>query len=172
MPVKNRPRRVAGMSSTTKLFVDDLREVSSLMRDDNKYRSDVIRDLVHEALRQRRLRTLGRDASELSLRESLQKTADETSELLRNDLADLRQLIATQATTNVTPTYDAMQKLLLHLLQRQAVTEGMVKVLMTVGMQKDGAAADEIKRQLAAQEEAGARQARELIQRLAGGFVE
>jgi len=44
----------------TKLFVDDLREVGNLSRDEEKSRSDVIRELVHEALRQRRLRALGR----------------------------------------------------------------------------------------------------------------
>ncbi|HMV48694.1 MAG TPA: hypothetical protein PLD20_06435 [Blastocatellia bacterium] len=136
------------------------------MRDENKYCSDVIRDLVHEALRQRRLRTAGRDASELSWPDMLQNIAGEMTESVRNDLAELRQWFAAQTTLNAIPSTDVTQKLLLYLLQRQAVTEGMVKVLMTVGMQKDGALAEDIKRQLAAQEEAGARQARELIQKL------
>ncbi len=86
MPIRNRPRLVASTSSTTKLFVDDLREVSSLSHDEGKSRSDVIRELVHEALRQRRLRALGRDESENHVRKIYQETVAEAVEPLMKEL--------------------------------------------------------------------------------------
>src|SRR6266511_4309138 len=69
MPRKGRPRLVSSKASGTKLFVDDLREVIKLAQAEGRGTiSDVIRDLVHEALAYRRLRAMGRDAAEEPLR--------------------------------------------------------------------------------------------------------
>jgi predicted CopG family antitoxin len=169
---------VASTSSTTKLFVDDLREVSSLSYDEGKSRSDVIRELVHEALRQRRLRALGRDESENHVRKIYQETVAEAVEPLLKDFASLRQqLVIAMAQSEddaksgiAAKTGDLLLTLLSHLLRRSAVTESIVKVLMTIGMQKDGVSAEEIRKQLAVQDEAGMQQARELTQKLPGDF--
>jgi len=63
-----------------------------------------------------------------------------------------------------------MLTLLSHLLRRSIVTDNMVKVLMTIGMQKDGVSSEEIRKQLAVQDETGMQQARELIQKLPGDY--
>jgi len=159
--------------------VDDLREVSNLSRDEGKSRSDVIRELVHEALRQRRLRALGRDESENHVRKIYQETIAESVEPLLKGFADLRQTLAIAAAQSedgaragiATKTGDVLLTLLSHLLRQSAVTESIVKVLMTVGMQKDGVGAEEIRKQLAMQDETGAQQARELIQKLPGDYA-
>ena len=179
MPSRNRPRLVASTSSTTKLFVDDLREVGNLSRDEEKSRSDVIRELVHEALRQRRLRALGRDENENHERKIYQQTVAEAVEPLMKELADLRQQLAIAAVRSAEgvksdaaeKTSEMMPPLLSHLLRRSLVTESIVKVLMTIGMQKDGVSAEEIKKQLAVQDEASMQQARELIQKLPGDYA-
>lgn len=176
MPVRNRPRLVASTSSTTKLFVDDLREVGALARDEKKYRSDVIRELVHEALRLRRLRALGRDESESQVRKLYQEAVAETVAPLINEFVGLRQHMANASVhskESVTPMQtakpdDARWELLTYLLHRATVTESMVKVLMTIGMQKDGVSSEEIRKQLAAQDATGKQQAHELILGLAG----
>ena len=179
MPIRNRPRLVASTSSTTKLFVDDLREVSSLSHDEGKSRSDVIRELVHEALRQRRLRALGRDESENHVRKIYQETVAEAIKPLMKEFAGLRrqlEIVAVQSEGSVEPdaatrTSDVMLPLLSHLLRRSVVTESIVKVLMTIGMQKDGVNSEEIRKQLAVQDEAGMQQARELIKRASEKLV-
>ncbi len=178
MPIRNRPRLVASTSSTTKLFVDDLREVSNLSRDEEKSRSDVVRELVHEALRQRRLCALGRDESENHVRKIYQETVAEVVEPVIKEFADLRQQLAIVAAQSevsaksegATKNYEVMLTLLSHLLRRSIVTDNVVKVLMTVGMQKDGVDSEEIRKQLAVQDETGIQQAHELIQKLPGDY--
>lgn len=174
MPIRNRPRLVASTSSTTKLFVDDLREVGSLSRDEEKSRSDVIRELVHEALRQRRLRALGRDEGENHVRKIYQETVAEAVAPAIKELAKLRQQLAivtaqseeSAKLDSTTKNYEMVLTLLSHLLHQSIVTENVVKVLMTIGMQKDGVDSEEIRKQLAVQDETGMQQARELIQKL------
>ncbi|MCI0525725.1 MAG: hypothetical protein L0Y75_10720, partial [Acidobacteria bacterium] len=62
----------------------------------------------------------------------------------------------------------ALPGALAQLLQRAIVTENVVKVLMTVGMQKDDVSPEEIKKQLAGHDETGIRQSRDLMKRLLG----
>lgn len=65
MPIKGRPRLVAKQASGTKLFVDDLREVIKLSQSEpRKTISDTLRELVHEALVNRRLHAFKRDQQE------------------------------------------------------------------------------------------------------------
>jgi hypothetical protein len=59
-----------------------------------------------------------------------------------------------------------LQGLLAHLLQRAIVTESIVKVLMTVGMQKDDLGPEEIKKQLTGYDESGLRQSQDLMKRI------
>jgi hypothetical protein len=65
-------------------------------------------------------------------------------------------------------TIELLPKALAQLLQKAIVTENVVKVLMTVGMQKDGISAEEIRKNLLSQDEDGVRQARELMKKLLG----
>lgn len=65
MPIKGRPRLVASQASGTKLFVDDLREVIKLSQTEpRKTISDTLRELVHEALVNRRRQAFQRDQKE------------------------------------------------------------------------------------------------------------
>ena len=175
MPIKTRPRLVASSSSTTKLFVDDLREIAALSRAENKYRSDIIRELVHEALRLRRLRAIGRDEGENYVRRIHQEAIAEGVSPVINAIAELRQSMehfSNEARSGAgdggLKIINALSGLLAQLLQRAIVTENVVKVLMTVGMQKDDVSPEEIKRQLAGHDETGIRQSRELMKRLLG----
>lgn len=73
MPRKGRPRLIADKACGTKLFVDDLREVIHLAQVDKRGTvSDTIRDLVHEALANRRTQAMRRDAAEKSTHRSAQ----------------------------------------------------------------------------------------------------
>lgn len=179
MPLKTRPRLVASSSSTTKLFVDDLREVAALSNAENKCRSDIIRELVHEALRLRRLRAIGRDEGENYLRRIHQEAISEGLSPLLNAFAEVRLLIegipartAAETQSSGGTSYEqrlgAWHGLLAHLLQKAIVTENIVKVLMTVGMQKDDLGPEEIQKQLADYDEAGLRQSQDLLKRILG----
>lgn len=179
MPLKSRPRLVASSSSATKLFVDDLREVAALSNSENKSRSDVIRELVHEALRLRRLRAIGRDEGENYLRRIHQEAISDGLAPLVSGVAELRLIIeslpvatALESQSSEGAGYgrslEALTGLVAHLLQRAIVTENVVKVLMTVGMQKDDLGPEEIKKQLASYDETGLRQSQDLMKRILG----
>lgn len=180
MPMQGRPRLVASMPSTTKLFVDDLREVNSLSKDEGKYRSDVIRDLVHEALRLRRLRAIGRDAGENYVRTIHREVVAECVAPVLKELAELRrhaEILSISCgrksqgldTEDSTRIGESLSGLLPQILRRVVVTENIVKVLMTVGMQKDEESPEEIRKQLASHDETGLRQARQSTQALLSG---
>lgn len=81
MPIKGRPRLVASQASGTKLFVDDLREVIKLSQTEPcKTISDTLRELVHEALVNRRLQAFRRDQQEVQRAEQ-QATGNELKEV-------------------------------------------------------------------------------------------
>ena len=81
MPIKGRPRLVASQASGTKLFVDDLREVIKLSQTEpRKTISDTLRELVHEALVNRRLQAFKRDQQEAHRTEQ-QATGNELKEV-------------------------------------------------------------------------------------------
>jgi hypothetical protein len=177
--MRNRPRLVASSSSTAKLFVDDLREVAALSNAENKCRSDIIRELVHEALRQRRLRAIGRDEGENYVRRVHQEAIAEGLAPLMNGIAELHRTVESvpeKCASEVRPLGDAslgkrleaLLGLMAHLLQRAVVTENVVKVLMTIGMQKDDLSPEEIKRQLAGHDETGLRQSQDLMKKVFG----
>lgn len=176
MPRKDRPRLVASSSNATKLFVDDLREVNTLSHDESKSRSDIIRELVHEALRLRRLQAIGRDQSEDYIRRIHREAIDEGLAPVMEAIAAIRSTIEISSVdgrsesqgTEYAKTTKLLSRALAQLLQKAIVTESVVKVLMTVGMQKDGISAEEIEMNLLNQDEDGVRQARELMKNFFG----
>lgn len=86
MPIKGRPRLVASQASGTKLFVDDLREVIKLSQTEpRKTISDTLRELVHEALVNRRLQAFKRDQQEGQRAEQ---------SIARNELKDIKDALA------------------------------------------------------------------------------
>ncbi|MFN7931032.1 MAG: hypothetical protein U0Y68_24515 [Blastocatellia bacterium] len=88
MPIKGRPRLVAKQASGTKLFVDDLREVIKLSQTEpRKTISDTLRELVHEALVNRRLQAFKRDQQEAHRTE--QQAAGNEWKELKTTLAKL-----------------------------------------------------------------------------------
>jgi hypothetical protein len=176
MPRKDRPRLVASSSSATKLFVDDLREVNTLSFDGGKSRSDIIRELVHEALRLRRLQTIGRDQGEDYICRIHREAIDEGLTPVMEAVAGIRSMIEVSSVDGRSEspgmedakTTELLSRALAQLLQKAIVTENVVKVLMTVGMQKDGISAEEIRKNLLSQDEDGVRQTRELMKKLLG----
>lgn len=94
MPRKGRPRLVSSKASGTKLFVDDLREVIKLAQAEGRGTiSDVIRDLVHEALAYRRLRAMGRDATEEPLRRIHQEALSAGISPLESELKEIKETL-------------------------------------------------------------------------------
>lgn len=88
MPIKGRPRLVASQASGTKLFVDDLREVLKLSNTEpRKTISDTLRELVHEALVNRRRQAFQRDQREMKF--SAPQIADHELPEIKASLAKL-----------------------------------------------------------------------------------
>ena len=179
MPSRDRPRLVASSSSTVKLFVDDLREVGALSRTENRHRSEIIRELVHEALRLRRLRTIGRDEGENYIRRIHQEAIEQGVNPAISAIADVHLLVDKILTTitserqgfdnhELLKTNRAMAALMAQLLQREIVTQNLVKVLMSVGMQKDDVPPEQIKRRISDHDEICLQQAQELVKRFFG----
>lgn len=171
MPIKTRPRLVASSPSTTKLFVDDLREIAALTRAENRSNSDLIRELVHEALRMRRLRAIGRDEGEEYLRKIHQEAIVEGVAPVTNAIAGLRQLVelsSAEARSGTAKINETLANLVAQLLQRALVTESAVKVLVTVGMEKDKISPEEIRKHILGYEETAVRQSRALVKRILG----
>ena len=181
MPVRGRPRLVASKPNMTKLYVDDLREVVKLAAAENKTMSDLIRELVHEAFRYRRLHAFAQDEGESQLRKLYQSTTQTAvqTELqpVTEQLARLHQTVDALTAAHQPPVQareprvgdrigQAQLALAAHLLRRLLVTENIARVLMTVGMQKDNLATEEIQLQLAVPEETAHQEAQQFMQKL------
>jgi hypothetical protein len=82
-----------------KLYVDDLREVSALSRSENRHRSEIIRELVHEALRLRRLRAIGRDEGENYIRRIHQEAIEQGVNPVISAIADVHLVVGKILTT-------------------------------------------------------------------------
>ena len=94
MPRIGRPRLVSTKTSGTKLFVDDMREIIKLAQIEGRGTiSDVIRDLVHEALAYRRLRAIGRDTSEEPLHLMRQQAVSAGAGALESDLKEIKEAL-------------------------------------------------------------------------------
>src|SRR5262249_47614054 len=95
MPARGRPRLVSRQANTTKLFIDDRREVITLSANEKRHISDVIPELVYEALRARRLRAFGRDEGEDFIRNIHRETITDGVNPVIAELTNLRQTIET-----------------------------------------------------------------------------
>jgi hypothetical protein len=180
MPKRGRPRLISTLPNTTKLFVDDRRELIALSSNEQKSMSDAIRELVHEALRERRLRALGRDEKDDFVRQIHRETITEGIHPLTAEIASLRQMIEAisaksiwemQPSMNLASTNEqAMLMLVRVVLSRALVTENLAKILVTVGMQRDNLKSDEIQTLIANQEQNGHHQAEALAQKILDPF--
>lgn len=181
MPVRGRPRLIASKPNMTKLYVDDLREVVKLSAAENKTMSDLIRELVHEAFRYRRLHAFAQDEGESQVRklyQSATQTAVQTElQPVTEQLTQLQQTLDALAAAHKTPLParepragdrlgQAQFALSAHLLRRLLVTENIARVLMTVGMQKDNLAAEEIQLQLVVPDETAHQETQQFMQKL------
>jgi predicted CopG family antitoxin len=201
MPRQGRPRIISRKASGTKLYIDDLREAVQLVKVEGESLSDVIRSLVHEALRNRRLRAIGRDEGDDFVRRVHRETIAEAVGPLREELAGLRALIAGKSAQQAASSAEglkpenadygltealaqmaerlarldqrladerlvpamagavsaakinrALVALVSHLLRREAVAESLVRLLVSVGMEKDQLGPEEIRLELDGQE--------------------
>src|SRR4029453_652949 len=82
MPLKPK-RRTALKHSSTRLLRDDYREVNRLCNDFQKGEGTVIQELVHEALKVRRIRRAGRDETTAPVR-------DAQREIVQSELAEMK----------------------------------------------------------------------------------
>lgn len=92
-PKGKRPRKTSPTTSSTRLLREDKTEVRRLAKEFGKPEGEVLRELVHEALRNRRLRKAGRDEITAPVR-------DAQREIVREELAELRKEIAELATAH------------------------------------------------------------------------
>jgi hypothetical protein len=176
MPTQGRPRKVSGQSTTTRLFIDDRREVVTLSANEKKHASDVIRELVHEALRARRFRSFDRDDGGNSIRNIHRKVIPEGDNPMITELAALRQTIETLPTrigaelrpiiTSASPIEQAIWTLASQMFSHVMISEHIAKVIATVEMRKDNLTPDEVKKQLASQNQAGALQAKTITEKI------
>jgi hypothetical protein len=180
MPTRGRPKRISNQPNTTKLFADDRRELISLSSNEKKSMSVVIRELVHEALRERRLRAIGRDEKDDFFRNIQRELITQAIHPLSTEVSILRQSIDAistksvweeRAAENQPSEFDqAALALLRILLSRVMVTENLGRILVTVGMQKDNIKNDEIQKLLSTQDHDGHRQAEAMAQKILSQF--
>ena len=180
MPTRGRPRLISKEPNTTKLFTDYRRELIALSSNEKKSMSIVIRELVHEALRERRLRAIGRDESKDFGGGIHLETITEIINPLATEIAILRQTIETfsgnsvreQRSSETLPsaTEQATLAIVRMLLGRTMVTENLGRILVTVGMQRDNIKEDEIQKLLSNQEQNGHRQAEAIAQKILSQF--
>jgi hypothetical protein len=167
---------VSRQANTTKLFIDDRREVVTLSANEKKHISDVIRELVHEALRVRRFRAFGRDEGEDFIRNIHQKTIAEGVNPALTELAALRQTIETLPArigaelrpiiAGASPIQQAIWALASQMFSHVMISEHVAKVIATVEMRKDNLTPDEVKAQFASQNQAGALQAKTITEKI------
>ena len=181
MPVRGRPRLIASKPNTTKLYVDDLREVVKLSQVENKTMSDLIRELVHEAFRYRRLHALAQDEGESQVRKLYHAAVLTGLQPVTEQLTQLQQTLDALTAVKTSPFQphepratdrlgQAQLALSAHLLRGVLATENAAKILLTVGMQKDELAAAEIQTQLGLQDETAHQQAQQFMQKLLADY--
>lgn len=151
MPIKGRPRLVASQASGTKLFVDDLREVIKLSQTEpRKTISDTLRELVHEALVNRRLHAFKRD----------QQEAQQTEQtVIGNDLKEIKT-----ALTKLASEQPPLQSFLTEILGFTMAAERKSHLLLQNFLLSRGVS-DEAAQKLLAEQEARSRQNVETILR-------
>lgn len=151
MPIKGRPRLVARQASGTKLFVDDLREVIKLSQTEpRKTISDTLRELVHEALVNRRRQAFQRDQQEA------QNTAQQAT---GNELKEIKD-----ALTKIASQQNPLQPLLTEILGFTIAAEMKSHLLLQNVLLSRGVS-EEAVHKLVTEQEARSRQHVETILR-------
>lgn len=149
MPIKGRPRLVASQASGTKLFVDDLREVIKLSQTEpRKTISDTLRELVHEALVNRRLQAFKRDQQEAQRAEQ---------SIARNELKEIKDALAKLASQQL-----PLQPLLTEILGFTIAAEMKAHLLLQNFLLSRGVS-EEAAQKLMAEQETRSRQNVETI---------
>jgi hypothetical protein len=166
MPFKDRPRLVAKDPCTTKLYTDDLREVVHLAQREKRTVSDLIRELAHEALRDRRLRAIGRDERELLSKRDSSSEAEAIAAQVAQGQAELKELFAV-----LTVQQQAQWTLNGLTFEHQLATEKIAQILMMIGMQRDQLSGAEIQSQLAQLTAQTQQQAAQIRQAIAAKFT-
>ena len=139
MPIKGRPRLVAKQASGTKLFVDDLREVIKLSQTEpRKTISDTLRELVHEALVNRRLQVFKRDQQETQRTEQT---------VTGNELQEIKTALTKLASVQL-----PLQPLLTEILGFTMVAERKSHLLLQNFLLSRGVSEEEVKKLLLEQE--------------------
>jgi hypothetical protein len=156
---------VSRHANTAKLFVDDRREVIALSTGEKKCVSDVIRELVHEALRARRYHAIGRDEGEDFVRNIHRETLAAGISPLIAELTELRQKVeafpsrvaetARPIPVHESPAGQAILSLISQVFSHVMISEHITKVLATIGMQKDNLSPDQVQAQLARLDQTG-----------------
>jgi hypothetical protein len=172
MPVKGRNRLVASKTSGTKLFVDDLREVSKLTQTEHKTASDLIRELVHEALVTRRQRAIGRDEEENHLRQLHQQAITAGVSSLEKEIKRIGEIVGKFASnghqqlsatvTNKQSSSAMVQSLLTEVLGFTMATEIKTHLLLQNFLLSRGLSEESVQA-LIAEHEAKSRQQTEQI---------
>lgn len=151
MPIKGRPRLVARQASGTKLFVDDLREVIKLSQTEpRKTISDTLRELVHEALVNRRRQAFQRDQQEAQRVEQ---------SVTKHELNDLKNTL-----TNLAAQSHPLQPLLTEILGFTIAAEMKSHLLLQNVLLSRGVS-EEAVHKLVTEQEARSRQHVETILR-------
>lgn len=136
MPVRGRNRLIASKASGTKLFIDDLREVTKLTQTEHKTASDLLRELVHESLVTRRQRAIGRDEEENHLRQLHQQAISFGVSSLEKEIKRLSEMVsqlAISGSDSVNPKNaksEALQTLLTEILGFTITTEMKTHLLL------------------------------------------
>lgn len=102
MPVTRRKskRKLAETQSHATLFQDDYRAVNAEIKTMRKSESEVIRTLVSEALAARRLRSIGRDLTTTTVKESQKEVVGEGFTEVKNTLAQILSLLRGQGSAS------------------------------------------------------------------------
>jgi hypothetical protein len=167
---------VSRQANTAKLFIDDRREVIALSTSEKKCVSDVIRELVHEALRVRRYRALGRDEGEDFIRNIHWETLSTGIAPLITEITELRQKVdsfpcrvtevSRPISANESAADHAILALVSQVLDHVMISEHITKVLATIGMQKDNLSPNQVQTQLAQLDQTGRLRAKPITRKI------
>jgi hypothetical protein len=101
----SKKRKLAVPSSTTKLYADDFRSVADMMRQQEKTESEVLREIVSDWFRKKRVEAYGKDQTDESVRRVYERIIDERisplSEVVHQVKAAIDNLPNSQAVASV-----------------------------------------------------------------------
>lgn len=89
----SKKRKLAVPSSTTKLYADNYRDVAAMMREQSKSESEVIREIVSDWYRMKKIQALGKDQTEDPVRRIYERVIDERINPLTDSINELKSAI-------------------------------------------------------------------------------